>query len=254
MKETKAYPVLYWAEERVQSQPMRLAILSDIHANKEALQAALDAIATQDVHSILCLGDIVGYGPDPEACVELVREHCSITLLGNHDEAVAKKQGVKALPRAGQQAVHLHRAWLSDDQLDWLDSLPLTHAVENAFFVHSSPDAPNAWKRLDTFPLVQAQFSAFEEPICFIGHSHKPTVVSNTPGVTRVRPGHRFLVDVGSIGQPRDRDPRLSYVTFDTEAFQVEMHRRYYDVAKTVAGIHARGLPEGLGSRLERGV
>lgn len=233
---------------------MRLAILSDIHANAEALRTALAAVENQNVDRIVCLGDVVGYGPDPEACIDLVREHCAATLLGNHDEAVAKNKGLKALPQTGQQAALLHREWLSDDQRDWLSSLPLTHTIDNALLVHASPDEPGAWKRIDSYRLVHAQFAAFEQPICFVGHSHKPVVVSDTLGVTRVRQGHRFIVDVGSIGQPRDHDPRLAYAIFDTDSFQLETHRMHYDVAKTVARMHTRGLPKELGERLERGI
>ena len=208
----------------------------------------------QNAEAILCLGDIVGYGPDPSETVELVRERCEITLLGNHDAAVALNAEMRVLPADGQRAAQLHQALLSDDQLAWLAGLPYTAEAYGATLAHAAPDQPAAWPRLDTFSAVQAQFSAFDTPLCFVGHSHKPAVVSNSLGVFQVRAGHRFLIDVGSVGQPRDHDPRASFAMYDTEAFTVDIIRVHYDVARTASKILRRGLPQGLSERLRRGV
>lgn len=233
---------------------MLLAVLSDIHANLEALTTALRLAETRGADALICLGDVVGYGPDPGPCVDLVRDHFEACVLGNHDEAVAQKGDQHVLPRDAWDAVRLHRSLLAEEQLGWLRSLPLRYEAHEATFVHASPEDPDAWNRLDTFHTVHAQFHAFDTPLCFVGHSHVPAVVADSVGVLRVRAGHRFIVDVGSVGQPRDHDPRLAFTLYDTEAFTCEVVRAHYDVGKTVARIGAVGLPSGLGERLRRGV
>lgn len=233
---------------------MRVAIFSDIHANLAALETALKEAERRGAETLVCLGDVVGYGPDPGPCVDLVRAHFAACVLGNHDEAVAFGRDVHVLPRDGQQAARRHQEMLSEEQLEWLRGLPLTHTTASATYTHAAPRNPGAWPRLDGFSDIQAQFSAFETPICFVGHSHRPAVASSSVGVLRVRPGHRFLVNVGSVGQPRDKDPRLAFALFDDEAFSCEIVRCHYDVARTAARVEAAGLPASLGERLRRGI
>jgi len=232
---------------------VRLAVLSDIHANLAALSQALRRIDRLGADAVVCLGDIVGYGPDPEACVELVRSHTDLVVLGNHDEAVAFDRDVEYLPKDGQAAARLHQTLLSEDDLAWLRRLPYRAEAYGCTFVHASPDEPEAWNRLDSYPLLQAQFAAFSTPVCFVGHSHRPAVASASLGVHKVKPGHRFLVDVGSVGQPRDQDPRLSFALFDTEAVTCEIVREHYDVEATVQRLRERKLPKALAKRLRQG-
>lgn len=234
--------------------PVILAVLSDVHANYQALRAAVDLAESRGAERLVNLGDIVGYGPDPSACLDLVRAEFEVSVLGNHDVAVATGEGLGVLPQNGQEAARVHQRLLSDDQLEWLRSLPYTATAHDATFAHAAPLDPERWPRLSSFSQVRAQFDAFDTPICFVGHSHKPAVVSSSIGVLRVRPGHRFLVDVGSVGQPRDRDARLSFALFDTEAFSVEIVRAHYDHAQTALRVRELGLPESLGSRLRQGV
>ena len=233
---------------------MLVAVLSDIHANLEALRAALALAERRGADRVVCLGDVVGYGPDPGPCVDLVQAECEACVLGNHDEAVAGTGDVGALPRDGQAAARLHRQLLTGDQLAWLAALPLRAEAHGATLVHAAPLHPERWPRLESFGQVQAQFAAFETAICFVGHSHRPAVVSASVGVLRVRPGHRYLVDVGSVGQPRDRDPRLSLALYDPDAFTVELVREHYDHARVAVRIGEAGLPASLGTRLRRGV
>lgn len=233
---------------------MRLAIVSDLHANIEASEAVFAEAERRGVDATLCLGDIVGYGPNPSETVEMVREQCEVTVLGNHDAAVALNAEMHVLPKDGQKAARLHQALLSDDQIEWLSGLPYRAEAYGATLVHAAPDHPDAWPRLDSFAALQAQFAAFDTPICFVGHSHKPAVVSSSLGVFQVRPGHRYVIDVGSVGQPRDHDPRASFAIYDTEAFTVDIVRIHYDVARTASKIIRRGLPAELGERLRRGV
>ena len=233
---------------------MRLAVLSDIHANIEALTVALAEVDRLGADEIVCLGDIVGYGPDPEPCIDLIRERCSLVVMGNHDEAVGFDRKLEYLPKDGKKAVRLHQELLDEARLEWLRSLPLKAEGHGATLVHAGPLEPDAWARLSSFPELQAQFTAFETDVCFVGHSHRPAVVANKLGVSRVRPGHRYLINVGSVGQPRDRDPRLAFGMFDTEAFTYELVRAHYDVARTSTKIREAGLPDSLAARLRRGV
>ncbi len=232
---------------------MRIAVLSDIHANLEALTTALKLAEEHRADTVICLGDVVGYGPDPAACLELIRTTCEACILGNHDEAVAFDKGLDVLPSDAQTVVRMHQHALGENHMAWLRERPLRYDAYDATFVHASPDAPGEWYRLESFHAVQAQFAFFEGPICFVGHSHKPAVASSTLGVLRVRRGHRFLVDVGSVGQPRDNDARLGFVLFDTEAFACEIVRGYYDVGRTEARIKEEALPIALAERLKRG-
>ncbi|MEM1056864.1 MAG: metallophosphoesterase family protein [Bacteroidota bacterium] len=233
---------------------MRLAVLSDVHANLEALTAALDEVDRRGADAIVCLGDVVGYGPDPVPCVEIVRERCDVTVLGNHDEAVAFERGVGYLPKDAQRIAGAHREALSRDQLEWLRSLPLRIEGYGITAAHAAPLEPGAWARLSSFRELQAQFPAFQTEVCFVGHSHRPAVVSDKVGVLRVRKGHRYLIDVGSVGQPRDRDPRLAFGMFDTETFEYELVRVHYDVARTATKIREANYSEGTAARLLRGV
>lgn len=233
---------------------MRLAIVSDIHANLDAFETVLRDIDARGADAVLCLGDVVGYGPDPERCVELVRERCAATVQGNHEAAVALGAGLEVLPRDGQTAALRHREWLGPEACGWLAALPLLADVHGVTLAHAGPAEPESWPRLDSFQAVQAQFEAFSTSVCFVGHSHRPALAAQTLGVTRVKPGHRYLINVGSVGQPRDGDVRAAYGFFDTEAVSYELVRLHYDVARTQARIAARGLPPELGARLARGL
>ncbi|MFB6274415.1 MAG: metallophosphoesterase [Salinibacter sp.] len=233
---------------------MRLAVISDIHSNLEALERAFASIDDADVDAVYCLGDVVGYNADPTACVDLVRERCEAVVLGNHDAAVARKADMNFLPADGQEAARHNRAQLSDAQRDYLAERPLTHTAANCTFVHATPDDPTAWKRLTAYPAAQAQFDHFATDVCFIGHTHSPAVMADSLGIFRVRPGHRFLINVGSVGQPRDGDPKLSFGLFDTESLSYENVRLDYDVATAARKIRtADRLPNQLADRLEEG-
>lgn len=232
---------------------MRLAILSDIHANLAALNAALRLTEQARADALICLGDIVGYGADPVACVDLIRTYADLTVLGNHDEAIAFNRDMNVLPRDGQHVALRHQQLLAPSQFDWLRSLPYAAEAYGCSFVHASPDQPEEWKRLDSFPLLQAQFNAFKSPICFVGHSHRPAIASASLGVHKVKPGHRFLVDVGSVGQPRDGDPRLCFGLYDTEAVSFEFIRGHYEVEASVKRLQDEGLPKQLATRLREG-
>ena len=233
---------------------MRLAILSDLHANEQALDAVAAELAERQPDAVVCLGDVVGYGPDPVPVLDRIRDLAAVVVKGNHDEAVATGEGLGALPPDGQVAAQRHRDEIGDERRRWLDGLPLVAEFEGVTLAHAAPRDPSDWPRLESYRAVQDQFGAFDTDLCFVGHSHRPAVVSSKIGVTRVRPGARFLINVGSVGQPRDRDPRAAFGILDTDPLSYELVRVHYDVAETVRRVQAAGLPQGLGARLARGV
>lgn len=231
-----------------------LAVISDVHANLEALTAVLDEIDRAGAEVVYCLGDLVGYGADPKACLDLIRERCTLIVAGNHDLAVASEQGLASLPRDGRTAAERHRTMLPPSDLDWLAALPLRIDADACTLVHASPQDPERWYRLDSAVRASDQFAHFATDVCFIGHTHVPGMMSDRLGVFNMRRGRRYLVNVGSVGQPRDQDPRASFVFFDPEAFSCEFVRVPYDVERAAGKIVEAGLPEGLGRRLRVGV
>ncbi|MEM0962088.1 MAG: metallophosphoesterase family protein [Bacteroidota bacterium] len=233
---------------------MLAAVFSDIHANLEAFTAVFDAALSRGADRFWCLGDVVGYGGDPNACVDLARRWCPVTVLGNHDAAVLDDAEIDLLPTSGQDAIADHRQRLGTAQVAWLSGLPVKATVENATLVHAAPSEPNLWPRLESMTATRDQFEYFDTAICFVGHSHRPSVASASLGVFRVRRGHRFLINVGSVGQPRDGDPRASFGLFDTDAMTYENVRVDYDVERAANKIRDAGLPASLADRLQRGV
>ena len=233
---------------------MKLAVISDIHSNLEALTAVFTVINDRQVDATYCLGDVVGYGADAATCVNLVRERCAATVMGNHDEAVALDRGLKVLPRDGRKAALHNRNQLNDDQLTFLAELPLMVEADGCTFVHATPENPAGWQRLGSYLIAQEQFLHFRTSVCFIGHSHVPAVMGNKLGAVRVRPGVRYLINVGSVGQPRDGDSRACVGFFDTETFEYELVRVPYDIAAAGTKIINSGLPRRLAKRLYKGI
>lgn len=248
------------------------AVVSDIHANLEALTAVLSHIEGQGVDQIICLGDIVGYGPDPEACIDLVMERCAVCLCGNHDYAVL--YGARDFNPVAEEAVEYHqerllpRSGASEDKLrrwDFLRGLMARYETEDALYVHGSPRNPIHEYILESdvrWGLERKLREAFEKTkrICFIGHTHRPGVV--TEHLEFVAPetnDNRYeladlkaIINVGSVGQPRDLDPRACYVTVDETT--VNYHRVEYDYSITAQKIFATSrIDMSCGDRLEEG-
>lgn len=233
---------------------MQIALISDIHSNLQALEAVMERIDGVSVDTIFCLGDVVGYGADPSACLEIVRERCSGIVLGNHDLAVSTGLHASYLPKDGRKAARQNRKALSEGELEFLKSLPYFLEEEACSLVHATPLTPERWIRLSSFQLSQAQFDCFETNVCFVGHSHKPSVISDKLGVHQVRHGHRYLINIGSVGQPRDGDPRACVAFFNTERCEYRLERIEYDIEKAAERIKEEGLPKRLGKRLASGV
>ena len=240
---------------------MTTAFISDIHGNLEALDAVLAEIDRRGPKRVICLGDIVGYGASPNECLARVRERCEIVLLGNHDAAASGGPEAARFNIYARVAAEWTAKTLTRDNREYLQRLPLTSSEESFFLVHASPACPRDWEYLlDRFD-AEPQFHYFTEPVCFIGHTHQPAVYMADPGGCKslpvsdltFDPDRRYIVNVGSVGQPRDHDPRACFVLFHEPAGQIEFVRVPYDIEGAQAKIRAAQLPEVLAARLATG-
>lgn len=238
-----------------------LVILSDIHANFEALEAVLADIDRHEVSSMVCLGDFVGYGASPNECVERVRPLIEHGLIGNHDAAAIGRLSLGDFNNEAATAARWTEQALTAETRSYLESLPYKARWHDALLVHASPTEPEEWHYVLSPFDAEEELRSFEEQICFIGHSHYPgTFEQNTRGVDytrvaeiRLRDDHRYIVNVPSVGQPRDGDPRAGYALYDPEKQLVRHVRLEYDVDKAMDRIKAAGLPQFLAERLRWG-
>lgn len=233
---------------------MKFAIISDIHSNLEALTTALEAIKKESVDQILFLGDVVGYGANPNECVDLVREHCSVILLGNHDLAAVDLSVAEFFTTNARTAAHWTSRELRPGNKDFLKSLPYTAIADGAYLVHSSPYEPEEWHYIISESDARRMFPHFSEAICFVGHSHIPGVFAESSITEDIRRGERFIVNVGSVGQPRDGNPMLSFGVFDSARWEYRNVRLAYDCEAAGQKIREAGLPRMLADRLLQGV
>lgn len=241
---------------------MKIAVISDVHGNLEALEAVLARVAGLGADALWSLGDIVGYGPDPRACLELLRERAAVSILGNHDAAAIGRTAVEDFNEFARLAVEWSGRQLGAADRAYLESLPLVFRAPGALLVHASPREPEAWHYIHGASDAAEHFAAFEEPLCFVGHSHRPALltldeagqVGRAGSRVAIGPGRRCIANAGSVGQPRDRDPRASLVLWDTGAGEVELHRVAYPFERTQRRMRDAGLPGFLVERLAVGV
>lgn len=229
---------------------MRIAIISDIHSNLEALEKTLEIIKQKSIDEIVCLGDIVGYGANPNECLSLVKEVTSHILLGNHDEAATSLKQIEDFNPYARSAVFWTAKQLTEANKEFLRSLPYKLELNGLFFTHASPFEPEEWHYILSLAEAQNNFSFFQQPICFVGHSHAPVIFSEDFWAREVVRGKRFIVNVGSVGQPRDLDRRLSFGIFDSGTWTYENIRSEYDVQTASEKIRTAGLPKQLAERI----
>lgn len=239
------------------------AVLGDIHANIDALNAVLDDARAQGVTHFVCVGDVVGYNAAPAACIRAVRDELGCPCVrGNHDHYVSDPgTNLADFHPSAAQVVEWTRSQLAVDDVQWLHDLPLQKPVMGFMLVHATLDKPDHWGYVFENQQAEANFSYQYTPLCFHGHTHVPIIYSNEPGgVVHYQPrdftlelGQRLFINVGSVGQPRDGDPRASYVVYDMAARQIRFRRVAYDVQAAMARNRLAGLPEKCASRLEIG-
>jgi len=249
------------AEEKV-----RLAVFADIHANRQAFSACLEAARARGAERIVCLGDIVGYGADPEWAVDTVIdlvERGAIALRGNHDNAIGiPSENMNAVAQA---AIEWTRGRLSGPQRRFLAELPLTRQEDDLLYVHSEASHPARWRYVQNTSDAARSLEATTAHVTFCGHIHQPALYSMSVAgkMTRFVPtsdvpvqllgGRRWLAVIGSVGQPRDGNPAAAFAMFDTETREITFCRAPYDVEAAADKIRANGLPHWLADRLSTG-
>ncbi len=281
---------------------MLVAIISDIHSNLEALTTVLKEIDALGVEQIYCLGDVVGYGPDPHDCVGLIRRRCRAVVRGNHDSGAVGRLSLERFNNEGVEGLLYAQRMTHPDHLRFLRHLPYFYQRDDITLVHASPYSPRKFHYLVTQKRVERSFNAFATSVCFVGHTHIPFLFEEDHAVPRssdaanpafrraatsadpflavdsgfseevetkeeegaaqaeeqlpveIMVKNRRLIMVGSVGQPRDGNPRAAFGLFDTETGEYSHRRVSYDIQKTVDAIRRVGLPESLAKRLTRGL
>lgn len=241
---------------------MLYGIYSDIHANLPALEVVLQSMKAEGVERRVCLGDIVGYGASPNECVSLVKENVDVCILGNHDSVTIKWDSDVGFNPYAKRAIEWTQDALTEESKQYLRSLPYVFEENDICFVHASPMSPADWIYVTDLEDALDAYDHFSERHCFVGHTHSPVIVAMRDGeIPKVietgfyslENGERLLANVGSVGQPRDRDPRACYCLYDTERQTVKLVRLEYDIARTQKAMRDAGLPDFLVERLELG-
>ena len=244
---------------------MRYAILGDIHSNLSALTRVLEAIAGQSVDRIISVGDVVGYGASPRECIDLLRSHNAVVVKGNHDAACVGELDETTFNRYAREAVRWTRDVLTKDELQWLRELPLQVTLDHCQVAHGSIHEPGAFEYIRTTRDADPSLELMSSPVAFVGHTHMPIALMRLlepAGATAYAPNldvdlresDRCLVNVGSVGQPRDEDHRTGWVLYDSDAQTVEMSRLEYDIEAASRQIRDANLPRMLADRLYLGV
>ena len=244
---------------------MRYGILSDIHGNLEALDAVLEALEDERIDRYLCLGDVVGYGANPNECLDRVIGLTTDVIAGNHDHAAIGKLDIATFNDFAAEAARWTRRQLTPGGRRYLAELPYIRRMGDLYAVHASPANPEAWHYLTSLGRVIEGFEALPGGItvCVLGHTHAPGIFESIAAEARCRqvpaqvlamaPESRYIVNVGSVGQPRDGDPRAAYCVFDAGERRLGIKRVPYDVETAQRKIRAAGLPDVLAERLAHG-
>jgi len=243
---------------------MKYGLVSDIHANLEAFEAVLGALEQERVDRYVFVGDIVGYGAEPKRCLgilkNLVKDPGCVCVAGNHDSSVCGLSGSEYYNMYARQSIYWTQRQLDDDDMKFLKQLKLVEQEDHFTVVHANLMDPGSWGYVldidDAFP----NFKLLDDPVCFIGHSHKPVVFTASEMVDRgmadkitIEKGKKYIINIGSVGQPRDGNPKACFGVYDQDAATIEIRRVAYDVATAQKKILDAGLPRFLAERLSLG-
>ncbi len=239
---------------------MRFAIFGDIHANLHALQAVIDDTREQGCTHHICMGDIVGYNAFPRECLAVVRELDCPTVKGNHDEQVSMGETQEGLNPLAEEALDWTRNQLDETDKQWLRELRIQRLVRDFTIVHATLDTPHKWGYVTTALDAAASFTYQHTALCFIGHTHRPIIYHRDHSVNSfafetltIEKNQKYLINVGSVGQPRDGDWRAAYAIYDTDTNEIVLRRIPYDLEAAQRAILDAGLPQKLALRLANG-
>jgi diadenosine tetraphosphatase ApaH/serine/threonine PP2A family protein phosphatase len=239
---------------------LRYGIFGDVHGNFDALEAVIAYLDRQGCDVLLCTGDVVGYGAEPSRCLEAIRRRCVVCLAGNHDHAACGKLDTEYFNIFARQVANWTRDHLSEEERQWMAGLPFVCHFEEFTIAHGSAHSPEVFNYITTVFDAELSFECLDKPLLFYGHTHIPLAFFNTVPMTysmeeevKVSPEGKTLINVGSVGQPRDENPRASCALYDHAQQTVSLHRVPYDVRSAAHKIIAAGLPEALALRLELG-
>jgi predicted phosphodiesterase len=239
---------------------MKFAIIADIHANLEAFQVVLDDIKQQKCTHYACVGDVVGYGANPKECLEIVRKIGMPCVKGNHDEYCSSEEQLDGFNPHAAEAVAWTREQLNEEERQWLRDLKYFRMVTSFSMVHATLDGPQRWGYVFDKLAAAASFTYQNTGVCFFGHTHVPVafirdsmVRGGTYSKFKVEQGKKYFVNVGSVGQPRDNNPKAAYVVYDVDEGTIELRRLDYDIAGAQKKILDAGLPPRLAERLAYG-
>jgi predicted phosphodiesterase len=240
---------------------MRIAVLSDIHGNHEALQAVYEDLDRYDINALFCLGDLIGYGPDPNAVILSIRDRGIDTVMGNHELATIDPSHLRWFNPPARESLKLTAGMLSAASLAFIANLKSSRVWDGCRFVHGFPlDSVKTYAFAVTNKRICNTFKEMAERVCFIGHTHLLEIIDydgqkllRTPlseGITQLLPDHQYIVNIGSVGQPRDGNHDAKYVIYDTEKLTLELRYIAYDIHAVMKKIRAAGLPEIHAERL----
>ncbi len=241
---------------------MRIAVISDVHANLEALQAVMHDIENTNVERVFFLGDVVGYGADPNKCIKLICDLCEIKLLGNHDYVALGLESPENFNVMAKQSIFWTRKTLNRKAIERISDFDMEATFLDYYFVHATPDNPSEWNYMLSAEDAERNFGFFSQSFCFVGHSHLPAIYCRRPDASiemhdpesfTAEPDCRYIINVGSVGQPRDGNKNACYLIADTKNNSFEYRRLQYDLRKAQGKMRKAQLPEFLITRLASG-
>ncbi len=241
---------------------MRIGIFSDVHGNLEALKVVLKALRKERVDRSYCVGDLVGYGPNPNQCVKKVLQFSNGVVAGNHDRAATGQNPITYFNEYARVAIEWTRKVLNENAMNTLNRLPLVLTEGEITLVHATPDEPKTWQYIFTYTDAHRSFGALKTPLCFVGHSHAPVafvqdeegeIFTQDPTEIKLEENKMYIINVGSVGQPRDGDPRACYGVLDTNRRWFRLKRLAYSVEVVQEKMWKENLPPYLIDRLSAG-
>ncbi len=239
---------------------MRYALLSDVHGNLEAFQAVLRVLKEEGPDCYICIGDIIGYGANPRECIKLVKDLGCLTIAGNHDWAAVDLTSIDYFNPYAKEAVLWTRNQLSQEDRDFLKGLELVRKLPGFTIVHATLKAPEEWSYIFSNSDARQNFQLLSNCLLFVGHSHVPIIFEGNGGYpyhfnreVNLEEGQKYIINIGSVGQPRDGDPRAAFSIYDTGSNRVEIRRVEYNVEEAMRKIVEANLPPVLAWRLREG-